>query len=160
MCDVLLPPSVNPIAVKYIYHLLYSAGNESVLWWRRTLGLLAILRLKTTEFISGLYSKSVKSTRHCIKYWDGVVGIATWQGLHDTVFVHRRRRDFPHTFRPALEPACIWVSGVCLGLKLTGCDVDQQHSLTSKLRKEYSYTDNPLLCRYSISRGDFTCYSD
>jgi hypothetical protein len=29
MCDVLLPPGVNPTAVKYIYHISYNTNRQS-----------------------------------------------------------------------------------------------------------------------------------
>ena len=67
------------------------------------------------------------------------VGIATNYGLEGPVIKSRWERDFPHLFRPALEPTQPPVNGYRLsfaGVKRPGRGFDHLPHLAPRLKKE------------------------
>ena len=67
------------------------------------------------------------------------VGIATGYGLNDPGIKSRWGRNFPHLFRPALEPTSLQYNGyrgLPGGKERPGCDADHSPPSSSVVKKE------------------------
>jgi len=88
-----------------------------------------------------------------------VVGIATGYGLDGPGIESRWRRDFPHTFRPALKrthPPLEWVPGLSRELSGRGVALTTHPHLTLWLKKEETVPLLPLWALMARSRLNFT----